>query len=161
MARRFLHSGFGADVHQKLAVTAKVFRAQRCYAIKVGDITKHLTPLAGQQVNDVDPFRLPFQQRGGGAEKVNVGIRRHPALGAPVQDAFQCQRYRLCFRRNCQDRTQRLNLTTLGHLDKHFAQRQVDLTLTVNIGILVMLVDKFPIVIFKPIGVDLAVVAVR
>ena len=81
-----LHAIFSAHAHQKFAVAAKIACAKGGAPIKISDVAKHLAPLAGEQIDNIDPFRLPFQQRGRRAEKVDMGIGCHPTLLAPVQN---------------------------------------------------------------------------
>ena len=95
-----LHPVLGADPHQELAVAAEVARAEGGAPVEVADVAEHLAPLAGQQVDDVDPLRLSLQQRHLRAEEVDVGIGGDPAALAPRQRPLQLEGELLRLRRD-------------------------------------------------------------
>ena len=154
-----MHAVFGAHPHQKFAIAAKFFGPQRGLAIKIADIAKHLAPLAGQQIDHMHPFGLPFQQGSGWAEKVDMRVRRDPALLAPMQHLFQFKNNLLGGGRDRKPGANGGHLVALADLNIDLAQRQIGHTFAVDIGILVQPVDKLAIVVFKPIAIDPPMIA--
>ena len=152
------HSIFRTDPHQEITITAKFFRAEGGTAVKIPHIAKHLTPLAGQQIDNINPFSLPFQQSRLRTEKVDVGIGRDPALFAPVQHPFQLKSDFLGLRGYDKLRAQRLYFIASRNLHKNVAMRQVNHTFAGNIAVLVTAVDELSIVVFKPTGVYLTMI---
>ena len=133
-----LHPVLGADPHQELAVAAEVARAEGGAAVEVADVAEHLAPLAGQQVDDVDPLRRSLQQGDLRAEEVDVGVGGDPAALAPGQRPLQLEGELLRLRRDLDGRADRGDLVAAADLDGDAAQRQIDDALAGDVAVLVV-----------------------
>ena len=143
-----LHAVLGADADQELAGAAEVARAQRGGAVEVADVAEHLTPLAGQQVDDVDALGRPLQERGLRAQEVHVGVGGDPASLAPAQHPVELERQLVGVRaRRSPACAGGLHFVAAGDLHVDVAERQVGHALARDVGVLVGAVDELAVVV--------------
>ena len=110
---------------------------KRGAAVEVADVAEHLAPLAGQQVDDVDPLRRSLQQRHLRAEEVDVGIGGDPAALAPGQRPLQLEGQLVRLRRDLDGGADRGDLVAAADLDGDAAERQIDDALAGDVAVLV------------------------
>ena len=70
---------FGTEMHDRFAVT-RALRPVR----EVPYVGKEISPLRGQQMNQIETFPLAFQYGRGGRKKVDVRVGAGPIVRAKI-----------------------------------------------------------------------------
>src|SRR5215212_8415966 len=157
----YLHPVLGTDPHKEFAVAPKVAGAERGAPVEVADVAEHLAPLAGQQIDDVNPLRRSLQQGHLWTEEVDVGIGGDPAALAPGRHALQLERELVRLRRDLDGGADRDDLIAAADLDSDTAGGEIDNALAGDVTVLIAAIDELGVVILEPVRIHFAMVTAR
>ena len=77
---------FRSNPHHPLPVASGLLRAKGCLPVKVANVCHQFSPLACEQIDDINAFGGTLQTSRCGREEMDMRIGCYPALFSPGQD---------------------------------------------------------------------------